>query len=463
MDGARNTLKVTAAGGNDKPREAFHTQPEFDEGGLRGWLAVTGGHAPFFKPAPLLTRHPQIPCFNGNIRKYSVFWRQDHLSRLLVLFADAEVPVFQDFYTRTYFPREAPSTISWIGSLQLGLQFLVGVVSGKLFDMGYFHFLMISGSLLYTFSAFMLSLVQAHHFYQALLSQGFGMGIASGMLFLPSLGLASHYFRRRRAVAIGIMVSSGALGGIIYSVLLNNILPREVWGFPWAVRFVAASLSLTISALIWISPDLERSSNPVDMKQIRTDGAYWIAVAGLCLGNLGLFIPYFYLQLFSFIRGVDQKFLVWVIPILNAGALAGRLMPSFLADRYGPANIIIPCGLLSGTIMWALLGVRSIASVTIFALVYGFTSGAYISLSTPTIAAFSSSPNDIGLRIGILCFFLGLALLGGNPMAGALLSAPEYVWWRPLTLGSVTLLVGTALVLCARQALVQRRGGNRLV
>jgi hypothetical protein len=50
MDGARNTLKVTgAAGGDDKPREAFHTQPEFDEGGLRGWLAVTGGHAPLFQ------------------------------------------------------------------------------------------------------------------------------------------------------------------------------------------------------------------------------------------------------------------------------------------------------------------------------------------------------------------------------------------------------------------------------
>lgn len=33
------------------------------------------------------------------MRAYPVFWRQDHLSRLLVLFADAEVPVFQDFYT----------------------------------------------------------------------------------------------------------------------------------------------------------------------------------------------------------------------------------------------------------------------------------------------------------------------------------------------------------------------------
>lgn len=50
MDEARNTLKVTAAGGgNDKPQEAFRSQPEFAEGGLRGWLAVTGGHAPLFQ------------------------------------------------------------------------------------------------------------------------------------------------------------------------------------------------------------------------------------------------------------------------------------------------------------------------------------------------------------------------------------------------------------------------------
>jgi MFS family permease len=54
----------------------------------------------------------------------------------------------------------------------------------------------------------MLSLAKPDHFYQALLAQGFGMGIGSGMVFLPSISVLSHYFRRRRAVVMGIVLSS---------------------------------------------------------------------------------------------------------------------------------------------------------------------------------------------------------------------------------------------------------------
>jgi uncharacterized membrane protein YoaK (UPF0700 family) len=53
---------------------------------------------------------------------------------------------------RVYLSEESPSTISWIGSVQLALQFIVGAVAGKLFDKGYFHVLMVSGSLLLLFS-----------------------------------------------------------------------------------------------------------------------------------------------------------------------------------------------------------------------------------------------------------------------------------------------------------------------
>jgi hypothetical protein len=34
------------------------------------------------------------------------------------------------------------------------------------------------------------------------------MGIGSGMVFLPSISVLSHYFRRRRAVVMGIVLSS---------------------------------------------------------------------------------------------------------------------------------------------------------------------------------------------------------------------------------------------------------------
>ncbi|KAG6837395.1 hypothetical protein H0H93_010013 [Arthromyces matolae] len=54
---------------------------------------------------------------------------------------------------------------------------------------------------------FMLSLVEPHHYYQNFLAQGVGMGIGMGLIFLPSLQVTSHYFRRRRSLAMGIVIS----------------------------------------------------------------------------------------------------------------------------------------------------------------------------------------------------------------------------------------------------------------
>jgi hypothetical protein len=53
----------------------------------------------------------------------------------------------------------------------------------------------------------MLSLAQPYHFYQHLLSQGFGMGIGMGFMFLPALSVPSHYFRAKRSVAMGIVMA----------------------------------------------------------------------------------------------------------------------------------------------------------------------------------------------------------------------------------------------------------------
>jgi hypothetical protein len=43
------------------------------------------------------------------------------------------------------------------------------------------------------------------------LAQGLGMGIAIGIMYIPALGIVSHYFQKRRALAIGLATSVGAL------------------------------------------------------------------------------------------------------------------------------------------------------------------------------------------------------------------------------------------------------------
>ena len=63
--------------------------------------------------------------------------------------------VYQSYYSTHL--GESNSTISWIGSFQLWLQFGLGLFAGRLFDAGYCRHMIFGGSLVYVFSLFMVS------------------------------------------------------------------------------------------------------------------------------------------------------------------------------------------------------------------------------------------------------------------------------------------------------------------
>lgn len=44
------------------------------------------------------------------------------------------------------------------------------------------------------------------------------MGIAIGLVFVPTAILPLNYFKRQRGLALGIVVSGGAFGGMIFPV-----------------------------------------------------------------------------------------------------------------------------------------------------------------------------------------------------------------------------------------------------
>lgn len=70
------------------------------DGGARGWLAAGGGSAIFF-------------CTLGFANSFGTF---------------------EEYYLTHQLLGESPSKISWIGSLNMFLQFFVGMIAGPLFD-----------------------------------------------------------------------------------------------------------------------------------------------------------------------------------------------------------------------------------------------------------------------------------------------------------------------------------------
>ncbi|KAF7343387.1 MFS general substrate transporter [Mycena venus] len=427
-----STAHSTTTDQEKQSRPASNTSASavtFPEGGLSGWLTVLGS--------------------------------------ALILFSTFGVSlsfgVLEDHYTRIFLNESSASDVSWIGSMQLFLDFGIGLPAGKLFDDGYYRHLMTGGTVIYLFSFFMLSICEPNQYYQVFLSQGVGMGIGMGLLFVPAVSLPSHYFKAKRSLVMGMAFAGSALGGVVFPIILNHLINGPV-GFHWGIRTVAfiTALLLVIGNLL-TKPRLptKKERAPEDnavLKLILKDFPYWLSVWGACLVLWGLFFPYFYLQLYAVLHGVDKNVAFYTITVLNAATVVGRLVPNLLADVYGALNVAIPMTTVSGGLVFAMLNLKTVWSLFVFAAFYGFFSGAFMSLLTAIMSSFAFSVNEIGSRIGIAMFILSLPLLTGAPLQGALLHPPEYTWWRGVTFSGVVQLAGVSLMVLSRSMVARRKG-----
>lgn len=103
---------------------------------------------------------------------------------------------------------------------------------------------------------------------------------------------------------------------------------------------------------------------------------------------------------------------------MNAGGILGRIVPACLSDAVGRFNLLTPSAFLSGLlciVLWLPLAVIADRSATaagveggrawvgalVFAVFYGFSSGAFVALMTPCVAQISEV-KKVGTRIGVL-------------------------------------------------------------
>nr|POE53580.1 aspyridones efflux protein apdf [Quercus suber] len=166
---------------------------------------------------------------------------------------------FQTYYTLHL--NESVSTISWIGTMQNWFTFFVGAFSGRLLDAGYFRAVFLAGSIIQIAGIFLMSI--STEFWQLMLTQGVMTGLGGGLFFVPAMGLISTYFSHHRSLAIGLATTGNAVGGMIYPVMVKELLPKL--GFAWTTRVLGFfNLALLATAITFMRPRLPpRKSGPI--------------------------------------------------------------------------------------------------------------------------------------------------------------------------------------------------------
>ena len=119
---------------------------------------------------------------------------------------------FQAYYEQVLLSDYSSSTISWISTTCALILLSAGIVTGPLYDGGFYTALLLSGSLLQVFGLMMVA--QSTQYYQLFLSQAICVGLGAGIAFTPSVAAAAASFTNNatRARLMGLMACGSSIG-----------------------------------------------------------------------------------------------------------------------------------------------------------------------------------------------------------------------------------------------------------
>jgi MFS family permease len=361
-----------------KPNSLIHTteadKDEFPEGG-KGWLVVTGCVCCSFMSF-------------GMINSFGVF--QTHYET--VLFSDVR-----------------SMRLSIIGACQASISYLgTPLALPLIYAFGIRQILILGGSLI-VIAMFGLSTTSQGQLWKCYFFQAVMFSIGSAFLFAAILFSPIEWFKRRRAMALGMSMCGVSLGGITWPIIFKNMIKEH--GFQWTVRTMAfVYIPLVIGAVLLIPQHLKEefvhkqdtvSNSKWSNDKIRALGSTYKALVknwviqtsdfkydAMLVSNLiGMFGSYpsiFYLDYFATLISPGSTVTEYLIVIYNLFGGPGRIIPGLIGDKIGRCNTLVMCLSICGIAILAMwipsIKYELISVFSVFVCIFGFCIGPLFSL-----------------------------------------------------------------------------------
>lgn len=329
--------------------------------------------------------------------------------------------VFQAYYEENILPNTSPSTIAWIGSAQYALVYFPALATGRMFDLGYFKIPCFAASCVIVASAFLTA--ECTQFWQFFLVQGLSLGLCCGIIVSPALVVISHWFDRKRGLAMSVTAIGASIGSTVFPAAAQKLIPSI--GFKWSMRVFGFILLATLGAANIL---LKRRLPPVNargglfnLKAFRNTAYVVFCIAGI-LAFLGLYTELTYISVSAVEIGVSKSFAFYIIAIANGASTFGRLLSGLMSDKIGALNTMAAFTAMAGIMTFAWPLAKNESQLIAIATVYGFSSGGFVALF-PVAAVAMGDMEDAGRRVGMFMSLAAFGAIAGPPISGVISTA----------------------------------------
>lgn len=282
------------------------------------------------------------------------------------------------------------------------------------------------------------------------LTQGFLVGIATCLSFIPSMTVPPSWFGKHRGLNMGIISAGTGIGGLVWSPILTACI--QSMGYRNTLRFTGCICTVLICApgtvLRW-EPKMAAHLHEDNLKHSWVSGALKVRLPPRKLAmtrkffaqslnavfqSAAYYTPVFYVAAYSKTLGYSDSEGSNFTALSNACNAIGKIGVGFLADKLGRIDSFFLTTLLSSLStagLWVPSTViangneSSVKGLFIgFTVLYGLFASANIGLFSPVLVELFGMEN-LPRITGIMYFLKGAAGFVGTPVASALVKSVD--------------------------------------
>ncbi|MDG1170346.1 MAG: MFS transporter [Sulfitobacter sp.] len=247
------------------------------------------------------------------------------------------------------------------------------------------------------------------------------VGFASAVGFGPLIADISHWFVRRRGIAVALVASGNYLSGAIWPMLLAGVLQNDGWR---AVYTVMAGVTLV--GVIPLAMLLRRqvSSSTHDSAQLasslnaKSSGlsprmlACLLGLAGIAC-CVAMSMPQVHIVSLCVDMGFGPAVGAEMLSLMLLGGVVSRVVSGLLADRLGGVRTLLLGSVLQGIALFLYLPAGGVVSLYLVSLVFGLSQGGIVPSYALIVREYMPA-KEAGARVGfvLMATIMGMALGG---------------------------------------------------
>ena len=257
------------------------------------------------------------------------------------------------------------------------------------------------------------------------------LGVFCGLLgaavsFAPMVSDISHWFRGRRGLAVGIVVSGSYVAGAIWPPILQGLYDTQGWRETFRDLSLFTLCTMVPLALLFyrkapIDHDDEAGSTrkiarPLGFSPLGLQGLLCLAGVGCCVA---MAMPQVHIIPFVTDRGFPAASGAQMLAVMLGFGVISRLASGWMSDRIGGINTLIVGSLLQGIVLTAFLFADSLTALFITSAAFGLAQGGIVPSYAMIIRSFLPA-DEAGWRIATALLFTLCGMALGGWLAGIL-------------------------------------------